>query len=186
MSPRVPSSCRPGFQGRYIVRPGDTMYRIALFFRTRLEALTVNNPHIDDPNVLFPGDVLCVPGLVPFPCCIMLWPNVVVPIGTDASAFVHSPTTGGEAVTVAATLPNPSFFGNYNVYLATVIIPEIQGGFGDVLFPTPEDPPTYATTIDIPTAARLSPNSRVIIEPFREGEGISGPVILEGSLGFCR
>jgi len=183
---RIPASCRPGFQGRYMVRPGDTMFLIARFFRTRLEALTVNNPHITDPNVIFPGDVLCVPGLVPFPCCIMLWPRVTVPVGTDASAFVHTPSTGGEAVTVAATLPPPATFGNYNIYLATVIIPEIQGGPRDVLFATPEDPPTYATTIDIPTAARLTPDSRVIIQPFREGEGISGPVIMEGSLRNCR
>lgn len=186
MSPRMPISCPPGFQGRYIVRPGDTMYRIAQFFRTRLEALTVNNPHITDPNLIFPGDVLCVPGLVPFPCCIMLWPRLAVPVGTDASAFVHTPAIGGQAVTVAATLPPPTTFGNYNVYLATVIIPEIQGGPGNILYTTPEDPPTYSTTINIPTAAQLTPNSRVIIEPFREGEGISGPIILEGSLGTCQ
>ena len=178
--PRIPVTCPPGFLGRYIVRPGDTMFRIAQFFRTRLEALAVNNPHIINPNLLFPGDVLCVPSLVPFPCCITLFPRVVVPVGTDGSAFVHTPATGGEAVTVTATLPSPSTFGNFNIYLATVIIPEIQGGPGDVLFATPEDPPTYATTIDIPLAARLTPNSRVIIEPFREGEGVSGPVILEG------
>lgn len=183
--PRFPVTCPPGFLGRYIVRPGDTMFRIAQFYRTRLEALAVNNPHITNPNILFPGDVLCVPGLIPFPCSIMLWPRVAVPVGTEGSAFVHTPRTGGEAVTVTATLPPPSTFGNYNIYLATVIIPEIQGGPGDVLFPSPEDPPTYTTTIDIPLAARLTPNSRVIIEPFREGEGVSGPVILEGRLGAC-
>jgi len=183
---RVPASCPPGFLGRYIVRPGDTMFRIAQFFRTRLEALVVNNPHITNPNIIFPGDVLCVPGLIPFPCCIMLMPRVVVPVGTEASAFVHTPATGGEAVTVSATLPPPTTFGNYNIYLATVIIPEIDGGPGNVLFPTQEDPSTYATTINIPLAARLTPNSRVIIEPFREVAGISGPVILEGSLGLCR
>lgn len=186
MSHRVPSVCPPGFRGRYIVRPGDTMFSIARFYRTRLEALTVNNPHITDPNLIFPGDILCVPGLVPFPCCVVLRPRVTVPVGTETTALVHTPATGGEAVTVAAALPPPSTFGNFNTYLASVIIPEIDGGPGDVLFPTPEDPPTYATTIDIPTAARLTPRSRVIIEPFKEAAGIPGPVILEASLGFCR
>ncbi|HEX3032803.1 MAG TPA: LysM peptidoglycan-binding domain-containing protein [Bacillota bacterium] len=185
MSPRIPTSCRPGYTGHYIVRPGDTMYAIAQFFRTRLEALAVNNPHITNPNVLFPGDVLCVPGLIPFPCCIMLQPRVALPVGTDASAFVHVPSTGSLAVTVAATLPQPSVLGNYNIYLATVLIPEIQGGFGDVLYPNPQNPPTYSTTITIPTAAQLTPSSRVIIQPFREGEGVSGPTIMEGSLGAC-
>ncbi|MFZ5639512.1 MAG: LysM peptidoglycan-binding domain-containing protein [Bacillota bacterium] len=186
MSPRVPSACPSGFRGRYIVRPGDTMFRIARFFRTRLEALVNANPHIINPNVIFPGDILCVPGLVPFPYCIVLRPRMPVPVGTEATALVHTPATGGEAVTVAATLPPPATFGDFNIYLATVIIPEIDGGPGDVLFPTPEDPPTYATTIDIPTAARLTSNSRVIIEPFKEDAGISGPVILEASLGFWR
>lgn len=183
--PRIPLTCPPGFLGHYIVRPGDTMFKIAQFFRTRLEALTVNNPHIINPNIIFPGDVLCVPGLISFPCCIMLRPLIAVPVGTEASAFVYTPATGGEAVTVTATLPPPSTFGDYNIYLATVLIPEIDGGPGDVLYATPEDPPTYTTSIHIPLAARLTPNSRVIIQPFRENQGISGPVILEGILGSC-
>jgi hypothetical protein len=121
------------------------------------------------------------PGPDPFPvlCCAMA--PCAGAVGTEATALVHTPATGGEAVTVAATLPPPSTFGDFNIYLATVIIPETDGGPGDVLFPTPEDPPTYATTIDIPTAARLTPRSRVIIEPFKEGPGISGPVILKPS-----
>jgi hypothetical protein len=66
--PRVPASCPPGFLGRYTVSPGDTMFRIAQMFRVRLEALAVNNPHIANPNVLYPGDVLCVPARLPMPC----------------------------------------------------------------------------------------------------------------------
>ncbi len=184
--PRVPVSCPPGFRGRYTVRPGDTMFKIAQFFRTRLEALTVNNPHIPDPNFIVPGDVLCVPGFVSFPCCVVLRPRVTVPVGTEAVALVHTPATGGEAVIVAGTLPPPSTFGDYNVYLATVIIPEIDGGPGDVLRPTAEDPPTYAVTINIPLAARLTPNSRVVIEPFKEGSNLSGPIILENNFLSCR
>ena len=186
MSPRIPAACPPNFRGRYIVRPGDTMFTIAQFFRVSLSELIRANPHIQNPSLIFPGDILCVPGLVPFPCCVIMHPMVVVPVGTDSVALVHTPSVGGEAVTVAATLPPPSTFGDYNIYLATVIIPEIQGGPGDVLRPTAEDPPTYAATIEIPTAARLTPNSRVIIEPFREGTGVTGPVILEASLRNCR
>ena len=64
---RVPKYCPPGFQARYTVAPGDTMYFIAQRFGVSLDALIAANPQISDPNQLFPGDVLCVPGAVP-PC----------------------------------------------------------------------------------------------------------------------
>lgn len=54
---RVPQICPPAFLGRYIVQPGDTFYNIAQIFRVRLEALAANNPHITDPNIIYPGDV---------------------------------------------------------------------------------------------------------------------------------
>jgi LysM repeat protein len=59
---RVPSSCPIGFQGRYTVVSGDTMFFIAKRFGISLQTLIKVNPHIADPNLIFPGDVLCVPG----------------------------------------------------------------------------------------------------------------------------
>ncbi len=59
---RVPASCPPGFQGRYTVVSGDTMFFIAQRFGVSLQALINANPHITNPNEIFPGDVLCVPG----------------------------------------------------------------------------------------------------------------------------
>jgi len=59
---RQPTSCPPGFQGRYTVRPGDTMFLIARRFGVSLQALINANPHITNPNLIFPCDVLCVPG----------------------------------------------------------------------------------------------------------------------------
>ncbi len=74
-SGRVPASCPPGFQGRYTVQPGDTMFTIAQRFGVSLDALIAANPHITNPNLIFPGDVLCVPevtappqGRVPASC----------------------------------------------------------------------------------------------------------------------
>ncbi|MDN5364373.1 MAG: hypothetical protein PWQ91_1435, partial [Eubacteriales bacterium] len=65
MSPRVPASCPAGFEGRYTVQPGDTMFLIAQRFGVSLDDLIAANPHISDPNLIFPGDVLCVPGVPP-------------------------------------------------------------------------------------------------------------------------
>jgi LysM repeat protein len=58
---RQPKSCPPGFSGRYTVRPGDTMFLIARRFGVSLQALISANPHITNPNLIFPCDVLCVP-----------------------------------------------------------------------------------------------------------------------------
>ena len=65
---RVPVSCPPGFQGRYTVQPGDTMFTIAQRFRVSLQALINANPQIPNPNLIFPCDVLCVPGVTEPDC----------------------------------------------------------------------------------------------------------------------
>jgi hypothetical protein len=58
---RIPSTCPVGFEGRYTVRPGDTMYYIAQRCGVSLQSLINANPHISNPNVIYPCDVLCVP-----------------------------------------------------------------------------------------------------------------------------
>ncbi len=58
---REPAHCPKGFRGRYTVQPGDSMSSLAYEFDVSLDALIAANPHIKNPNVIFPGDVLCVP-----------------------------------------------------------------------------------------------------------------------------
>lgn len=65
--PRVPTHCPPGFLGRYTVVQGDSMFSIAQRFGVSLDALIAANPHITNPKLIFPGDVLCVPKKVPPP-----------------------------------------------------------------------------------------------------------------------
>jgi len=62
MSARFPPDCPAGFLSRYFVIPGDTMSIIAHRFNITENELIALNPHIANPNELFPGDVLCVPG----------------------------------------------------------------------------------------------------------------------------
>lgn len=180
---RVPVSCPSGFLGRYTVQPGDTFFNIAQMFRVRLEALAVNNPHILNPNLIFPGDVLCVPGLISYPCCIVLNPAVRVPFGTGGTAFINFAPQGGQSASITATLPQPKTFGNFDIYVGEILIPGI-GGFGNQLFPTPQDPPNWSTRIDIPTAAQITPNSRIVVRPSNSMTGASGPVIFEGIV-YC-
>ncbi len=184
--PRIPESCPPAFSGRYTVIPGDTFYAISQMFRVRIEALAVNNPHITNPNQIYPGDVLCVPGLISYPCCTVLFPRGRVPFGTGGVSFVNFAPRGGQAVSFMATLPQPTVFGNFDKYLGEIFITGI-GGFGNQLFATPEDPPTWSTRIDLPTVASVLPNSRLVIRPFNSITGASGPPVLEGIIdgGSC-
>ena len=67
--PAVP--CPPGGT-LYTVRAGDTLFAIASRFGIPLDCLIRFNPQITDPNVLFPGQVICVPppaACVPAPTC---------------------------------------------------------------------------------------------------------------------
>lgn len=58
---RRPVTCPPGFDGRYEVRFGDTLFSVARMFNIGVDQLIAANPHIPNPNVIFPFDVLCVP-----------------------------------------------------------------------------------------------------------------------------
>ncbi|MFZ5899556.1 MAG: LysM peptidoglycan-binding domain-containing protein [Bacillota bacterium] len=59
---RSPTTCPPGFQGRYEVQFGDTMFSIAQRFNISVDELIAANPQIPNPQFIFPFDVLCVPG----------------------------------------------------------------------------------------------------------------------------
>lgn len=86
---RIPKRCPRGFRDRYTVKPGDTMFLIAQRFDVSLQALIAANPHIADPNLIFPCDVLCVPDndvdddKLTFPCCVVLEPTFRPRRGSD-------------------------------------------------------------------------------------------------------
>lgn len=181
---RVPVSCPVGFKGRYTVSPGDTMFMIAQMFRIPLDTLVRANPHITNPNIIYPGDVLCVPALVTIPCCVTLKKLARVPFGSGGVAFINFGPRGGEAISVMATLPPPSYFGNFDIYIVTAFFGDI-GGFGNQLFPTPENPPTWATRIELPTVVSISPEVQVAIQPSNSITGVSGPIILLNDLISC-
>ena len=184
---RVPQSCPPAFLGRYTVLPGDTFFNLAQMFRVRFEALAVNNPHIPNPNEIFPGDVLCVPGLIPLPCCTTLQAQGRVPFGTGGVGYVNFGPRGGQSISLMATLPQPTALGNFDKYRGEIFISG-TGGFENQLFPTPEDPPTWSTRIDLPTVVSIAPNSRITIRPFNSITGVLGTPVLEGTIpgGSCQ
>ncbi|HBC93487.1 MAG TPA: peptidoglycan-binding protein [Pelotomaculum sp.] len=51
-------------QGTYTVQPGDTMYAIAQKNGIAVNTLVAANPQIKDPNMIFPGQTIHIPGQV--------------------------------------------------------------------------------------------------------------------------
>lgn len=62
-----PTTCPPGTFS-YTVQPGDSMWSIARKFGVSLDALIAANPQIPNPNLIFPGQIVCVPRSAPGPC----------------------------------------------------------------------------------------------------------------------
>jgi LysM repeat protein len=50
----------PGTPSSYTVRPGDTLFSIAVHFRTTPYALQIAN-HLANPNFIYPGQALIIP-----------------------------------------------------------------------------------------------------------------------------
>ncbi|MFC4403826.1 hypothetical protein [Gracilibacillus xinjiangensis] len=90
-------------------------------------------------------------------------------------------------MSIMSTLPEPRVFGNFDKYIGEIVIPG-TGSFRNQLFATPEDPPTWSSRIELPTAASVTPNSRVLVRPFNSLAGTSGAPVLEGIIlaGNCQ
>lgn len=66
--PSATLGCMPGMTIYTVVR-GDTLYQIAQRFGVSLNALISANPQITNPNLIFPGQVICIPTPVGPPQC---------------------------------------------------------------------------------------------------------------------
>ena len=193
-SSREPKTCPPGFQGRYIVQPRDTMYFIAQTFNTTLNQLIEANPHIEDPARIFPGDVLCIPGAppVPLPCSIILEPSSQLAEQAIGVALARQVSPTRRAVTISATnLPAPSAFGNFDIYEGLVTIRFI-GSFGFRLFPTPELPGqlvTWSNTNIFPFISGFPvfpADTKILVRPANLQTGVSArESVLENTLRDC-
>ena len=60
-----PLPCPNGMM--YMVMAGDTMFEIARRNGISLSALIAANPQINNPNMIFPGQVICIPSVGPGP-----------------------------------------------------------------------------------------------------------------------
>lgn len=103
-------------QGRlYTVRTGDTLYRIARRFNVPLDALIRANPQIRDPNLIYPGQQICVPVAVPGPpgalgaCSLALNPQV--PEAFGGVLWLRTLNGRTHILVAGIELPPPANFG---------------------------------------------------------------------------
>jgi spore coat assembly protein SafA len=178
-------SCPPGFSFSYSVKPGDTMFLIARRFGITLQQLIAANSSLSNPNLIYPGEVLCVPTPLRFPCCVVLGRQLVPPaLPADAQgvALVQALTTGEYAVSVLAVqMPPPSNFGNFDIYEGFINVP-IAGGFGFQMYLTENVLPVWAASITLPPV--LTPDSAIIVRPVNL-QGTSGQTVLISNLSGC-
>lgn len=119
--PRPPKVC-PGFL--YTVQKGDTLFNIARRFNISLEQLLRSNPQIKDPDVIFPGQQICIPVRKPIiECCLLLFRTEIVPSQPDAEAGgvarVFQSPEGGSVLVATIGLPPPETFDR-NIYVAWI------------------------------------------------------------------
>ena len=178
----ISSSCPEGYWGHYTISNQDSLAFLAGLFGLTEEDLLKANPHITSPNPLEAGTKIHIPGLVSFPAGIIFTlTDKELPFASGGGAFIHLSPEGGQSVSVIATLPTPSYFGSFDLYLVEVLA-SASNIFEGQLFATPDDPPSWAARVDLPFLTSLSPESEVVIRPFNSVTGNAGQPILQASL----
>lgn len=107
--PGRPNLNCPGGQ-IYVVRPGDNLYNIARRFNVPLETLLRANPQLVDPDNLFVGQNLCIPG-APIPQkegCLTLQETTP---GREADGVVHVNYVKNSVMVAGTDLPPFSAVG---------------------------------------------------------------------------
>ena len=110
----------------YTVVPGDSLFTIANRFGVPLSALVAANPQITNPNLIFPGQVICIPGaqIPTIECSMLLFRTANVPVLPEAEAagvarVFQAPNRNGNVLVAAIGLPPPTALGG-NIYVAWI------------------------------------------------------------------
>lgn len=94
--PPPPTPVPPPAGQTYIVQPGDNLTRIAAMYNTTVQALVQAN-NIVNPNLIYVGQVLIIPGAGPVPTQPPVNPNPVTPVPPPVGSFEF----GGQTQTFA-------------------------------------------------------------------------------------
>lgn len=87
----IPYDVLPGFRVEYMVRPGDSVGSIAFALRSTVEDILTYNEELEDPNAIYPGQILIVRV------------NLVPPVPTDEIQIDPANTPGS----ISTLTPSP-------------------------------------------------------------------------------
>lgn len=87
----IPFDVLPGFRVEYMVRPGDSLGSIAERLRSTVDDILEYNEDLEDPNAIYPGQVLTVRV------------NLVTPVPTEESQATAEKTPGS----ISTLTPSP-------------------------------------------------------------------------------
>ncbi|MGE5417362.1 MAG: LysM peptidoglycan-binding domain-containing protein [Acidobacteriota bacterium] len=122
-----PTNCTGSY---YTVQAGDTLYLIANRMDVPLALLIEANPQINNPDLIYPGQRICIPRIIPEPapdrgngfhsCFTVLHGTEFAPDAVGASlVFPHEPAW---VLVAGFRLPDPSSFDpDYDTYKAWII-----------------------------------------------------------------
>jgi LysM repeat protein len=88
----IPFDVLPGFRVEYMVRPGDSLGSIANKLRSTVEDILEYNEDLEDPNAIYPGQILIVRV------------NLVTPVPTEETQETPQRTPGS----ISTLTPTPS------------------------------------------------------------------------------
>ena len=145
-----PVGCPGGFT--YTVQSGDSLFAIAVRFGVTLDAIKAANPQITNPDLIFPGQTVCVPGQMPPVTC----PNGTLYTIRAGDTMFDIATRFG--VTLQALLAaNPQVADPNRIYAGqSLCIPNLP------VVPTPPAPVVISPIVSPPTGVPAVPPPPVV------------------------
>ncbi|MGE5598272.1 MAG: LysM peptidoglycan-binding domain-containing protein [Bacteroidota bacterium] len=157
-----PVSCPGGFI--YTVQPGDTLFNIARRFGLSLEALRAANPQIVNPDLIFPGQNICVPAAPPVTCP----GGTLYTVRPGDTMFDIATRFGLSLQTLIAAnpqIPDPS-----------MIFPGQSICLPGVAAPVPPAPVVISPVVSPPKPERPMPPMMPVTPPQAEQPAVSPPI----------
>ncbi len=182
-------SCPQGVDGFvYTVLLGDTFASISETFDLTPEQLAAANPQVQDPNVLYPGEPLCIPRIVgvAYPCCSLLLPTRIEPKDVEAAGAAVIRPVGEEHFEVLFSvvgIPEPGDLGPFDSYAGSL---QVRGErYSAVLSRSAplNQPPTWSGAAVIPAAP--TEETELLIVPVDTKANTTGTPIMRGFVSTC-
>ncbi len=165
--PTIPLSCPVGFNERYTIEAGDTMFKIAQRYNINVATLVTANQHIPNPNLIYPGDIICIPS-VP-----------TTPAAAQETIVLATTTSTVDTGLLEFLLPRFESMTNFKVNVRSVGSGEAlalgERGEADVLLTHAPDAERELVDQGIVTNyQRVMHNDFVIVGPASDPAGIRG------------